>query len=320
MSRRASPTLIGAFVAGAVVLSVVAVIMFSSGRYFHKTYRFVLFFSSSVNGLRVGAPVKFRGVEVGSVEDIQLQLDTNTQVQHIPVIIEVDPDKLTSRGGSTTILNDPGVFESAIEHGLRGQLQLESIVTGVLFVALDLFPGSPVRLVQQPGTQKYRYREIPTQPTALAEARDAVTRVLANLAQVDFKGFVDSATRAVTAVNQLVSSPDLKAAVRSIDTVTQRMNDAVANVSRLAMTLDRNVKSLSGDIHVTSGEARTAIKQATEAIRQTQATINDSPTIYELNRSLKEIAAAARSVRLLTDYLEGNPRALLFGKPATKEE
>jgi len=92
MSHRASPTLIGAFVAGAVVLSVVAVIMFSSGRYFHKTYRFVLFFSSSVNGLRVGALVKFRGVEVGSVEDIQLQLDTNTQVQHIPVIIEVDPD------------------------------------------------------------------------------------------------------------------------------------------------------------------------------------------------------------------------------------
>jgi paraquat-inducible protein B len=98
------------------------------------------------------------------------------------------------------------------------------------------------------------------------------------------------------------------------------MNDAVANVSRLAVTLDSNVKSLSGDVRMTSGEARMAIKQATEAIRQTQATINDSPTIYELNRSLKEIAAAARSVRLLTDYLEGNPRALLFGKPATKEE
>jgi paraquat-inducible protein B len=287
--------------------------MFSSGRYFHKTYRYVLFFSSSVNGLRVGAPVKFRGVEVGSVEDIRLQLDTNTQVQHIPVIIEVDPDKLTSRGGSTTILNDPRVFESAIDHGLRGQLQLESIVTGVLFVALDLFPGSPAHLVQQPGRQKYRYREIPTQPAALAEARGAVTKVLANLEQVDFKGFVDSATRAVTAVNQLVSSPDLKAAF-------QRMNDAAANVSRLAVTLDSNVKSLSGDIRVTSGEARTAIKQATEAIRQTQATINDPPTIYEFNRSLKEIAAAARSVRLLTDYLEGNPRALLFGKPATKGE
>jgi paraquat-inducible protein B len=193
-------------------------------------------------------------------------------------------------------------------------------VTGVLFVALDLFPGSPARLVQQPGTQKYRYREIPTQPAALAEARGAVTKVLANLEQVDFKGFVDSAMQAVTAVNHLVSSPDLKAAIRSIDTVTQRMNEAVANVSRLAVTLDSNVKSLSGDIQVTSGEARTAIKQATEAIRQTQATINDPPTIYELNRSLKEIAAAARSVRLLTDYLEGNPRALLFGKPATKEE
>jgi paraquat-inducible protein B len=320
MSRRASPTLIGAFVAGAVVLSVVAVIMFSSGRYFHKTYRFVLFFSSSVNGLRVGAPVKFRGVEVGSVEDIRLELDTNTQVQHIPVIIEVDPDKLASRGGSTTILNDPRVFESAIGHGLRGQLQLESIVTGVLFVALDLFPGSPAHLVQQPGRQKYRYREIPTQPTALAKVQGAASQVLTNLAQVDFKAFIDSAELVISGLNQLVSSPDLKLAVGSLDNVTHRLNDAAANISGLATTLDTNVKSLSGDIHLTSAEARTTMKQATEAIRQTQATINDSPTIYELNRSLKEIAAAARSVRLLTDYLEGNPRALLFGKPATKGE
>jgi paraquat-inducible protein B len=320
MSRRASPTLIGAFVAGAVALSIVAVIMFSSGRYFHKTYRFVLFFSSSVNGLRVGAPVKFRGVEVGTVEDIRLQLDTAAQVQHIPVIIEIDPDKLTSRGGSTTILNDQRVFESAIQHGMRGQLQVESFVTGVLFVALDLFPGSPLHLVQQPGREKYRYREIPTQPAALAEARGAVTKVLANLEQVDFKGFADSATRVMAAVNQLVSSPDLKVAVGSLNRVTRQLGEAAARVSTLANTLNGNVTLLAGDVQLTSAEARTAIKQFGEAVKQTQATINDPPTIYELNRSLKEIAAAARSVRLLTDYIEGNPRALLFGKPVSKEE
>jgi len=133
MNRRVSPTLIGAFVVGAILLSVLAVVMFGSGRYFHKTYEFVLYFPSTVNGLRAGAPVKFRGVEIGSVKDIRLQLEQDLDPGPIPVIIEIDPEKLTSRGTTETILNNPQVRKAAIDRGLRGQLQVESFVTGVLF-------------------------------------------------------------------------------------------------------------------------------------------------------------------------------------------
>ena len=320
MNRRVSPTLIGAFVVGAVLLSVLAVIMFGSGRYFHKTYEFVLYFSSTVNGLRVGAPVKFRGVEVGSVKDIRLQLEPDMDVGPIPVIIEIDPSKLTSRGTTETILNNPQVRKAAIDRGLRGQLQVESFVTGVLFVAVDYFPGSPATYVQQPGTRRYRYEELPTQPAALEKVRGAVTQVLTKLADVDFKGLTDSATQAVTGINQLVNSPHLKSAVHSMDEVTHGLSDAAAHVSQLATTLDGNVKTLTGDIQETSAEARATIKQAGDAIQHTDGSINDSPTLYELNRTLQEVSAAARSVRLLTAYLERNPRALIFGKPATKEE
>lgn len=320
MSRRVSPTLIGAFVAGAVALGVVALSVFGSGRYFRKTYDFVLYFSSSVNGLRVGAPVKFRGVEVGSVKDILLQLKLDSQVQHTPVIIEIDPQKIISQGGAPTILNDPRVLQQAIDEGMRGQLQLESFVTGLLFVGFDFFPGSPATFVQQAGTHKYRYRELPTQPTSLEKARDAVSQILTKLADTHFDAFIDSATRAVTGLNQLVSSPDLKGAVGSLNKVTHQLGEAAARVSTLANTLNGNVTVLAGDVQLTSAEARTAIKQFGEAVKQTQMAINDSPMIYQLNQSLKEFAAAARSVRLLTDYLESNPRALLFGKPATKEQ
>ena len=115
MNQRVSPTLIGAFVLGAVLLAVTAVVLIGSGRYFRRTYPFVLYFPGSVNGLRVGAPVKFRGVEIGSVEDIRLQLKPDQSVFRIPVIIGIDPEKITSLGGSETILNSPAEYQSAID-------------------------------------------------------------------------------------------------------------------------------------------------------------------------------------------------------------
>jgi paraquat-inducible protein B len=320
MSRKANPTLIGAFVVGAVVLTVLAVIALGAGRYFHKTYEFVLYFSGSVNGLRVGAPVKFRGVEVGSVKDIRLQLDSSLDVDRIPVIVEIDPEKITSRGYPSSILSDPRVFRQAIDRGMRGQLQLESFVTGVLFVALDLFPNTPVDLVQQPGGGKYRYWEIPTEPTSLERARGAVSQILAKLAETDFESLVDSMTRAVAGINQLVSSGELKAVIRSSARVTHQLGDAATSISRLATKLDGQVDSLAADVHLTARDARAAINRVDEVVGRTDATINNSPTLYQFDRTLEEVSAAARSLRLLTGYLERNPRSLLTGKAVGKEE
>ena len=121
MNKKISPTLIGAFVVGAVALIVIAILVFGSGRLFRQSRDFVLYFDNSVNGLRVGAPVKFKGVEVGSVKNILLQLGTGQQVDKIPVIIEIDLEKLTSRGASDDITVNRETFRSAIvDRGLRG--------------------------------------------------------------------------------------------------------------------------------------------------------------------------------------------------------
>jgi paraquat-inducible protein B len=143
MNRRISPALIGAFVIGAVALVVIAVISLGSGKFFRKTYEFVLYFQGSVNGLNVGAPVKYKGVEIGSVTDILLQLE-EVEVDRIPVIVELDAGKIAGRGFTGNLLVDPAALQTAIDRGLRGQLRMESFVTGVLYVALDLYSNSPV--------------------------------------------------------------------------------------------------------------------------------------------------------------------------------
>lgn len=318
--RRVNPALIGAFVLGAVVLAIAGVVLLGSGRLFHRNYPFVLYFPGSVNGLRVGAPVKFRGVEIGSVQDIRLQLKHDQSVFRIPVIIGIDPDKITSLGGSETILNSPAEYRSAIEAGLRGQLQTESFVTGVLFVALEYFPGSPSVQVQQPVTRKFRYREIPTEPSSTEKARMAVTEVLTKLAASDLEGLVDSARQAISEVHQLVSSPDLMLTIRAVGNVAGRLGDAAGNVSQMATGIDSNVSRLTADLHQTSVKAGAVMDQAGQVLQHTDATLNDGPVVDELTRTLHEVSAAARSVRLLTGYMERNPSAVLFGKPVARKK
>jgi paraquat-inducible protein B len=334
MNKKISPTLIGAFVVGAVALIVIAILVFGSGRLFRQSRDFVLYFDNSVNGLRVGAPVKFKGVEVGSVKDIRLQLEQGKLINKIPVIIEIDLGKLTSRGSTGVIAEDPEAFHKAIvDRGLRGQLEMESLVTGLLYIAIDLFPGTPINLVQQENDDN-KYWEIPTLPTTLEQAKDAVTQIINKLDQIDFKALIASLESTVDGIKRTVNSPDLELTIRSLKQTMPKVDEAVGSIRDLAVTLNENVKGLAGNLEQTSIDARTSMKQADEALRQATETMKkaeaavvsvqtitdpDSPTIYELGKTLKEISAAARSLRLAANFLERNPRALIFGKPENQE-
>jgi phospholipid/cholesterol/gamma-HCH transport system substrate-binding protein len=334
MNKKMSPAMIGAFVLGAVALIIIAILVFGSGRLFRQTREFVLYFDNSVNGLRIGAPVKFKGVEVGSVKDIRLQLEKGAEVNKIPVIIEIDLEKLTSRGATSVVAENREALNKAIvDRGLRGQLEMESLVTGLLYVALDFFPGAPINLVQKP-TGDYKYPEIPTLPTSLEQAKGAVDRILNKLEEIDFKELGANLQATLKGVNRTVNSPEIESVLRSLARVMPKVDEAVVNIRNLAGTMDDKVKILADDLQHTSADARLALKQAGDALKQTQETMKraeaavanietlsdlDSPVNYELVKGLRDVSTAARSLRSLTDYLERNPRAPIFGRPDSKE-
>ena len=335
MSTKISPTIIGSFVVGALALLIVAVIAFGSGRLFRQSKEFVLYFDSSVNGLRVGAPVKLKGVEIGSVKDIRLQLEKELQVDKIPVIIEIDLEKLTSRGVDSIAAGDREAFRRMIVvRGLRGQLQMESLVTGLLYVGLDLFPGTPINLVQKP-EGNYKFTELPTLPTYLEQAQDTATKILAKLEEVDYQALMNSVTGAIDGFTRLVESPALKSSLNGLERTMPKLEQAVLSIHKLAASMDANTTALATNLERSSDVAREAMEQAAVAMKQTDAALKeaqavminiremsdpDSSTAYELSKSLREVSAAARSLRLLSGYVERNPRAILFGKPEAREE
>ncbi len=331
MSKRISPTLIGGFVLGALALLVIAVIAFGSGRLFRNTKEFVAYFDGDVNGLHIGAPVKFRGVEVGSVKRILLQLDKSMEVRSIPVVFEIDLEKVTSRGATATLLEDPSALKVAIDQGLRAQLRSESLLTGVLYIGIDFFPGTPVKLVQTTGS---KYPEIPTVPTVLERAEVTIGEILAKLREVDFKGLTDAVSRAVDGVGQLVNSPALNSALRRLDQTMPKIDQAIVEIRKMTSNLDGNITTLSTNLEQTSDAARGAMQQAALTLKQTDAALKeaeaaminirgisdpDSVTFYELGRSLREVSAAARSLRLLSDSVQRNPRSLIFGRPERED-
>jgi paraquat-inducible protein B len=304
MSRRANPTLVGAFVVGAGILAVIAVAVFGSGRLFRESYPFVLYFQGSVNGLNPGAPVKFKGVEVGSVKRIMVRFEQTAGEVSIPVFIEVDADKLARAGVQAEFTSE--AMQAAIEQGLRGRLEAQSLVTGLLFVNLDYFPGTPARLVGAAGGLP----EIPTLPTTIEEATQIAKQIIERLADLDLEALVASATKTLDSLSALAGSKEAKNAVASLDAT-------LASLRELSQRLDQTIGPLGESLRTTAEETRKLEEQLARTLRSVEHLVEPgSPLTQQLGGALQDVSAAARSVRTLADSLERNPGSLVRGRSA----
>lgn len=334
MGKRANPAVIGAFVVGAVVLAVVGVALFGSGRLFRTTYEYVLYFTGDVNGLKIGAPVKFKGVEVGAVKNVLLNVsgmnifdtaapEVSARELRIPVLIEIDQDALTEKGGRVT--PDPKTIKRLVDLGMRGQLAMESFVTGLLYVKLDIFPGSPLNLVADPTVP---YHEIPTLPTPLEEAQMKAAEFLAKLKDADIKGLVDHLSSTIRGIDSLVNSPKLGETIdtlpkvaRDVDVAIARLTQTLGSVEELSRSFDAKIDPLAASLEATAKSASDALNAATSTLNNADNVLQpDSPVMFQLGRTLADLAEAARAIRRFAEDLERNPSALVRGKAVPEEK
>ncbi len=321
MSRPANKTMIGAFVVGGLVLVLLTVIVFGSGRFLRKTVVYVMYFEGSVKGLSVGSPVVFRGVKIGSVKDVELQFDAKDFTLLIPVYVEIDPAKIKAIKG---VPEDGGYMDELIRRGLRAQLELQSVVTGQLMINVDFFPSKPARLV---GTDT-KHREIPTVSSPLDE-------LLKTAQELPLKDLFDRALKAIEGVEKVVNSPKVSASLdelseslketrkiltkidNEIDPVLVNIKGTLDSVQRIAA----KTETVPAQMDKTLIAAQSALKQAENTLVAVQEIVSENSVMaQETGETLREVSNAARSVRFLTDYLQRHPEALLRGKKAAKGE
>ncbi len=330
MSKQANRTLIGAFVLSAAVLIVAVVMILGSGKFFTEKGRYVLFFQGSVKGLNVGSPVMFRGVKVGAVSDILLRLNPGDLSVQIPVIIDIERDRIAGISGAP----DPSRYvKLLIEKGLRAQLQLQSMVTGQLMVDFDVYPDEPARLLGV----KSEYPEIPTIPSSL----ELLTK---RFEDIPFDEILDNLRQAIDGVNKLVSSPGIQEGLSSLSETLLHARQLIQNLNVHVGPLAESIKEtsdaaqnafvraektfsleegVSSDLALSLKETFASARGSLDKLNSTLTSVSsvaaeDSSVVYELNNTLREVSSAARSVRFLADYLEQHPEALLHGKKGSK--
>jgi len=329
MSRKANPALVGAFVLGAIALTVVGIMIFGSGRYFTKTSNFILFFPGSVRGLSEGAPVLLRGVRIGSVVDINVELDPKQMVFRIPVLIEIDPGHLTVANGSPEKegRSSEEMARLLIDRGLRAQLQLQSFLTSQLSINLDIYPDTEPRLVDV----KTPYIQIPTIPSGLE-------RLSQTLEEIPLEEVIRRALHTLEGLESFVNAPELTSSLHSLDSTLKKMNALAGSLDQrltstdrrldstlkeardLLQNLNRQIEPLASTLKETSQTGRQTLESAEKLINSIEGmTGEDAEVRYRINDALREISLAARSLRSLADFLEANPDALLRGRRAIGE-
>jgi paraquat-inducible protein B len=328
MTKKANPKLIGAFVIGAVALAALGVVIFGSGRFFAEKFNWVLFFPGSVKGLTVGAPVTLEGVTIGTVTDVKVVFDRETLEFHTPVYVEVFPDRVKDIGEYSAeqleeIETDPDeVIRLLVEKGLRGQLDLQSLLTGKLQVALSMHPGSELRYA---GIHK-DVPEIPTLPTTIQQ----LAKAFENL---DIKGMAEDLRKTLAAVEQLATSPELAEATTSLNKTLKDFGKLARNVDSRVGPLTTSIEETLGDtrklvnnvdtqVEPTFADLQKALNSADLALREAKVTVAslddvvgaDSSLMWELNNTIRELQSMARQVNALVSLLQRQPDSIIRGK------
>jgi paraquat-inducible protein B len=333
VKTKISPTIVGMFVIGAVALVLIALLSFGGINFFSKPQRFVAYFDESIHGLDLGSPVKLRGVRVGRVVDLAVQYDAKNKKSVVEVICEFSRSTVKNERGAPIDVSSRQELQKLIDSGLRAQLGVSGLATGLLFVELDFVNESAPAAASAIADSQFVV--VPSVPSAISEFQASLTEILSNLKRVDFAGLsremngllADTRkqiaglelaklssewTKAGTAINELAHSADFQRTF-------VHLNETIDQVQKMLAGVDAQIQPAGVKLNETLLQAQDTLKSFNEAAESARRFISAQGGLGEETiRTMNQLAEAAASVQRLADFIERNPNALLTGKKAPR--
>jgi paraquat-inducible protein B len=350
MSKKTNPKLVGAFVIGAIVLVIAGILTFGGRQYFSSKIKFVAFFpGASLSGLDVGSPVTFRGVKVGQITSIVIQYDVARQSLQVPIRFDLDPTRLQFVSGEQ---NPERNIPELIARGLRGQLQTVSLVTGQTSIDFNFYPDTPARLFGSAAGVGSGVIELPTIPSDIEQLKANITSVLAKVSKLPLEKMSDEIITTIADADLLFRDGDsavksggslaaninaqvaplAKSIIGASDKANsflreaearvtlrtgeplQNLNKALVDARKLINDVDSGWPQIAVPAVLALKTAAGAFARADILFKAAQATLSpSSPAYFELVATLREFRFAATAVKVLAEYLQRNPSAILTG-------
>jgi len=258
---------------------------------------YVLYLNESLRGLSVGAPVTLFGLPAGEVTAVGLDLDPATLRIRGRVDLVSFPERLVASLRAKQTAGGEALIRSAQQRhvlmqrlveqrGLRAQLRSGNLLTGQLFVAFDFYPNAPKVKIDWSS----EVPELPVVPSTVADLEAKITGIVAKLDKLPLEAIGADLTKALTSLSQTLE--DASKAVNRIDSdVTPELKSTLDGLRGTFSAVDRTLNSADATL-----------------------VGKDAPAQQDLRDALQEIARAARSLRVLTDFLERHPESLIRGK------
>jgi paraquat-inducible protein B len=269
---------------------------------------YTLVFRETVRGLSVGAPLDLRGVTVGEVTKIDVALNAGNSDVSIPVEVQFYPERLRAQSRNKTLhakpLNSRELLDSLVAHGFRAEIKSGSLVTGQLFVALDFFPkAAPAKIDWSAQPPRF-----PTVPGSMGELQKQLMHIVQKFEKLPVEQLGGDARKTIQS---------LDATLRSAEKLLKNVDAALVPEARSALVEARKsleeVRGTLGEVRTTLGEARTTLGGANQTLS------GEGALQLDLRETLREMSRAARSLKVLGDYLEQHPESLIRGKQEDKK-
>jgi paraquat-inducible protein B len=340
MKTRVSPAVVGAFVLGAFAIGIITLLALGSLTLFTKPERFMVYFDESISGLDQGSSVKLRGVRVGHVVGTSIRYDRTNGRSLAAVLCELNRGAITDEHGASLDVSSRAELQNLVDHGLRAQLELSGLATGLLYVELEFMDTK--KYPDLGGRTDDKYVIVPPTPSEISELRAGAatlianaTTVLAKIEQIDFKelsteitrlssearlrlqgadfkGLVEQWKRTGESIDVLVASPEAR---RTAENLNRTLDALRSSIGRLDTQVDSNGKEFQAALL----QARTALESLNAAAQSARGFISAQQNFgAETTRALERVAEAAESIRQLADFLERNPNAILAGRKEPK--
>jgi paraquat-inducible protein B len=275
---------------------------------FQRNIPMVTYFKSSVAGLARGSAVEVFGIQIGTVTDVHLVMEPGAKNVRARVAFELQPERVFPESELRQQATPLEVTDSLVRQGMRAVLESSNFLTGQKDIALEFVPNAPPATLGREGDALL----LPSQGGGLDNITSSLSDIATKLDAIPFDEIGKNLNSALASLSQTIGGPDVRNAL-------QKLSATLTDVQHLVHNTDKGMEPVLKKLPQMSADLQQALARANAALGEGGYGGN-SDFQRSVSNLLDQVNDAARSIRLLVDFLDRHPEALIRGRTSQATE